>query len=365
MPAEFRRPTSASKPAAPAPAPAPTSASSQRAADPLGEIPQDRRSLIKSLGAEDSVRNLLQEKNENLSAIIMALNEPDTQKALATQWPEGAHQLIEAASAYVSDRDIPGHIDLANCTPQSFVTALKQLAAIQLVPDYYAGTAFLVARKGIVAPTPGVRGWEAKLGKAFPLGDIYSEVVREQDEFVPMLGTDMKLRHIPNMKPDRNAPNNIIASYTIITDGSGRTHVELVPISTTESERLNAGKVVTDPVTKKPFKDVAYKAEDRVVNTKRCDAAVACRYVSRRRAMRAVARTWGHGNEVLSAMMKLENAAADYGESESVGEERVAKVKTVSVGGPKRTATRQSEAPVEISEDHTTEQEAPKTSARI
>lgn len=109
---------------------------------------------------------------------------------------------------------------LAKCRPETFYTALITAAQLGLEPSGIRGEAYLVPFKGSCTLIPGWRGLIKLALRSKAVAQIYSHVVREGDDFVVTLGTEVAIHHKPSMNgdPDRE----IIAAYAVakMTDGS-------------------------------------------------------------------------------------------------------------------------------------------------
>jgi recombination protein RecT len=100
---------------------------------------------------------------------------------------------------------------LQQCTPQSFLRCVGELAALGLEPD--GRRAHLIPRKDQCTYIVDYKGIKEQLYRQKDVASEHSDVVREGDIFEYQFGSDSFLRHVPNLR-DRGAP--IIAAYSFV-----------------------------------------------------------------------------------------------------------------------------------------------------
>lgn len=134
---------------------------------------------------------------------------------------------------------------LAKCRPETFYTALITAAQLGLEPSGIRGEAYLVPFKGSVQLIPGWRGLIKLALRSKAVSSIYSHVVREGDDFVVTLGTDVAIHHKPTMNggPDRD----IIAAYAVAKLADGSVDVEVMDADELRRLREFATKNGTSP----------------------------------------------------------------------------------------------------------------------
>jgi|SRR5271157_988796 len=98
---------------------------------------------------------------------------------------------------------------LAECTQDSLITAIIQSSQLGLFPDSIAGEAYLIPyinNKKNITECQFQVGYQGMLSLAYRSGEILNvdaQVVYENDSFELLMGTEQKLKFIPNLQSDR------------------------------------------------------------------------------------------------------------------------------------------------------------------
>lgn len=134
---------------------------------------------------------------------------------------------------------------LAACRPETFYTALITAAQLGLEPSGVRGEAYLVPFKGICTLIPGWRGLIKLALRSKAVKSIYSHVVHEGDEFVVVLGTAVKIHHVPQLNGGRDRA--VVAAYAVAVLDNGEKDVEVMDADELAKLREFATKNGTSP----------------------------------------------------------------------------------------------------------------------
>ncbi len=248
-------------------------------------------------------------------------------------------EYLECAVAYVSNRNGQQYANILKATPGSVVQAVAKLAALRLKLIEDQGLAFLTTRSIkdqatgeyiiVAVGTPGIRGMENVLKDEGIRYTVNSNAVRRQDHFKVVQGTvgNRTVEFTPNTQPDFTKPNDVIASYAVLTSESQQEIVvtktlreptvalaECVQIAKARAEQ--AGAKFDETAAKQQFKAlVDERAKGRkgaklpleevgieIINPGYSGVVKAAEYRSLREALRIASRTWSK-NETLSELI--------------------------------------------------------------
>ena len=144
---------------------------------------------------------------------------PQIKKALpAVITPERFTRIVLSA--------ISNNPKLAECNPQSFLSAMMTAAQLGLEVNTPLGFSYLIPRWNSKAGCNEVQfqiGYKGLIDLAYRSGQIstiYAHVVCEKDLFEYELGLETKLRHVPAMK-DRGEPTHVYGVFRTKDGGYG------------------------------------------------------------------------------------------------------------------------------------------------
>lgn len=114
---------------------------------------------------------------------------------------------------------------LQSCSPESFATAMLDVAFTGLSLSPTLGLAYLIPYKGEVQFKPSYKGFEQLVHRAGTIKSIQTALVREGDSFqVQTVNNRRVIHHVEHHKPDAKT----IAAYAILLYSNGGEYIEVM-----------------------------------------------------------------------------------------------------------------------------------------
>lgn len=159
----------------------------------------------------------MQKKQPKSLQDLIKVMEPEIKKALPTvMTPERFTRIVLSA--------LSTNVQLADCTPKSFLGAMMTSAQLGMEPNTPLGQAYLTPyRNHGILECQFQLGYKGLIDLAYRSGEvttIQAQTVYENDEFEYELGIDPKLKHIP-ARGNRGAPVYFYAVFKTKSGGYG------------------------------------------------------------------------------------------------------------------------------------------------
>lgn len=159
----------------------------------------------------------MQKKQPKSLQDLIKVMEPEIKKALPTvMTPERFTRIVLSA--------LSTNVQLADCTPKSFLGAMMTSAQLGMEPNTPLGQAYLIPyRNHGILECQFQLGYKGLIDLAYRSGEvttIQAQTVYENDEFEYELGIDPKLKHIP-ARGNRGAPVYFYAVFKTKSGGYG------------------------------------------------------------------------------------------------------------------------------------------------
>ena len=131
---------------------------------------------------------------------------------------------------------------LWGCSDRSLVASILQSCQLGLEPDGVLGHAYLIPYAGRATLQIGYRGLIELAHRSGRVSGISAEVVHEKDEFEITLGTERKIRHIPNHEARDKDPGmaNIRGVYAVVQFKDGYQDFEYLTFEMVEDIKSNS-----------------------------------------------------------------------------------------------------------------------------
>lgn len=141
--------------------------------------------------------------------------------------------------------------NLLQCSQQSLFNAMIQCSSLGLEPNTRLGQAYLVPFGKEVQLIIGYPGYISLARRAGDLSSLNAHVVREGDVFEYYLGTEEKIKHVPNYDNFETRKNKIQFAYAVARFKDGSISFEVMSIHEVEDIRKRSktptkGPWVTD-----------------------------------------------------------------------------------------------------------------------
>ena len=125
---------------------------------------------------------------------------------------------------------------LQQCMPMSIKSCMIECASLGLIPSTVTGHAYLIPYKDKCTLTIGYKGLITLLLRNENIQYIHPRIVRKNDKFQIIYGTEEKIEHIPNLEN----PGEITHFYAIIAYKNGQKQFEVMTKEEVDKRRAQS-----------------------------------------------------------------------------------------------------------------------------